>query len=54
MRKFRTAVSLALPLIAATMLTAPAHADVKDGVDAWQRGDYQGAVAESATQATLD
>lgn len=46
MRKFRTAVSLALPLIAATMLTAPAHADVKDGVDAWQRGDYQGAVAE--------
>ena len=46
MRPFRTAVSLALPLIAATMLTAPAHADVKDGVDAWQRGDYQGAVAE--------
>ncbi|MBJ7442526.1 MAG: sel1 repeat family protein, partial [Sphingopyxis sp.] len=28
------------------MLTAPAHADVKDGVDAWQRGDYQGAVAQ--------
>lgn len=46
MRPFRTAVSLALPLIAATMLTAPAHADVKDGVDAWQRGDYQGAVAQ--------
>lgn len=46
MRLFRTAVSLALPLLAATMLTAPAHADVKDGVDAWQRGDYQGAVAE--------
>ena len=46
MRKFRTAVSLALPLIAATMLTAPAHADVKDGVDAWQAGDYQGAVAQ--------
>ncbi|WP_428627073.1 SPOR domain-containing protein [Sphingopyxis sp.] len=46
MRPFRTAVSLGLPLIAATMLTAPAHADVKDGVDAWQRGDYQGAVAE--------
>ncbi|MDR6832191.1 MULTISPECIES: SPOR domain-containing protein [unclassified Sphingopyxis] len=45
MRHFRTAVSLALPLIAATMLTAPAHADVKDGVDAWQRGDYQAAVA---------
>ncbi|MFN4097627.1 MAG: SPOR domain-containing protein [Sphingomonas sp.] len=46
MRPFRTAVSLALPLIAATMLTAPAYADVKDGVDAWQRGDYQGAVAQ--------
>ncbi len=46
MRKFRTAVSLALPLIAASMLALPAHADVKDGVDAWQRGDYQGAVAE--------
>jgi len=46
MRPFRTAVLLALPLIAATMLTAPAHADVKDGVDAWQRGDYQGAVAQ--------
>ncbi|HEV7343859.1 MAG TPA: SPOR domain-containing protein [Sphingopyxis sp.] len=46
MRPFRTAVSLALPLIAAMMLTAPAHADVKDGVDAWQAGDYQGAVAQ--------
>ena len=46
MRPFRTAVALTLPLIAATMLTAPAHADVKDGVDAWQRGDYQGAVAQ--------
>ncbi|WP_137754497.1 SPOR domain-containing protein [Sphingopyxis sp. L1A2A] len=46
MRHFRTAVSLALPLLAVTMLTAPAYADVKDGVDAWQRGDYQGAVAQ--------
>jgi hypothetical protein len=46
MRPFRTAVLLALPLIAATTLTAPAHADVKDGVDAWQAGDYQGAVAQ--------
>lgn len=46
MRKFRTAVSLALPLIAASMLTTPAFADVKDGVDAWQRGDYPAAVAE--------
>ncbi len=46
MRSFRTAVSLALPLIAASMLAAPATADVKDGVDAWQAGNYQGAVAE--------
>lgn len=45
MRLFRSAVCLALPLVAASMLTAPAHADVKDGVDAWQRGDYQDAVA---------
>lgn len=45
MRIFRTAVFLALPLVAASMLAAPAHADVKDGVDAWQRGDYQDAVA---------
>lgn len=46
MRSFRTAISLALPLIAASMLAAPAHADVKDGVDAWQAGNYQAAVAE--------
>lgn len=46
MRSFRTAVSLALPVIAASMLAAPAHADVKDGVDAWQAGNYQAAVAE--------
>ncbi|MDO9367290.1 MAG: SPOR domain-containing protein [Sphingopyxis sp.] len=46
MRSFRTAVSLALPLIAASMLAAPAQADVKDGVDAWQAGNYQAAVAE--------
>ena len=46
MRSFRTAVSLALPLIAALMLAAPATADVKDGVDAWQAGNYQAAVAE--------
>jgi cell division septation protein DedD len=46
MRSVRTAVSLALPLIAASMLAAPAFADVKDGVDAWQRGDYPAAVAE--------
>ncbi|HEY0595776.1 tetratricopeptide repeat protein, partial [Sphingopyxis sp.] len=46
MRSFRTAISLALPLIAASMLAAPAHADVKEGVDAWQAGNYQAAVAE--------
>ena len=46
MRIFRTIVCLALPLAAASTLTAPAHADVKDGVDAWQRGDYQDAVAQ--------
>jgi cell division septation protein DedD len=37
------AALLALPLIA---MATPAFADVKDGVDAWQRGDYQAAVAE--------
>jgi len=47
MRSFRTAVSRALPLIAASMLAAaPAHADVKDGVDAWQAGNYAAAVAQ--------
>jgi uncharacterized protein len=46
MRSFRTAISLALPLIAASMLAAPARADVKEGVDAWQAGNYQAAVAE--------
>lgn len=46
MPSFRTALSLALPLLAASMLAAPAHADVKDGVDAWQAGNYAGAVAE--------
>lgn len=46
MRSFRTALSLALPLIAASMLAAPAYADVKDGVDAWQAGNYAAAVAE--------
>jgi len=46
MRSFRTAALLALPLAAASMLAAPALADVKDGVDAWQAGNYQAAVAE--------
>ncbi|WP_294032026.1 SPOR domain-containing protein [Sphingopyxis sp.] len=46
MRSFRTAALLALPLAMASMLAAPALADVKDGVDAWQAGNYQAAVAE--------
>ena len=46
MPSFRTAALLALPLLALSMLGAPARADVKDGVDAWQAGDYQTAVAE--------
>lgn len=46
MRSFRTALLLALPLVSAAMLAAPAHADVKQGVEAWQAGDYQAAVAE--------
>ncbi|MDZ3833767.1 MAG: SPOR domain-containing protein [Sphingopyxis sp.] len=45
MRSFRTATLLALPLVALTM-AVPAHADVKAGVDAWQSGNYQAAVAE--------
>lgn len=36
----------ALPVIAALALSAPAHADVKDGVDAWEAGDFAKAVAE--------
>ncbi len=43
MPSFRAAAFLALPLLA---LAAPAHADVKSGVEAWQAGDYQRAVAE--------
>ena len=46
MRSIRIAALLALPLAAATLAAAPAHADVKSGVEAWQRGDYQAAVAE--------
>ena len=45
MRSFRSLAILALPLIAVAT-ASPALADVKDGVDAWQRGDYQAAVAE--------
>lgn len=46
MRIFRTGGSLALSLAAVAALAAPAHADVKAGVDAWQSGDYNAAVAE--------
>ncbi|NIJ36221.1 hypothetical protein FHR22_000870 [Sphingopyxis panaciterrae] len=46
MRSFRTALFLAIPLASAAILAAPAHADVKQGVEAWQAGDYQAAVAE--------
>ncbi|WP_447952702.1 SPOR domain-containing protein [Sphingopyxis chilensis] len=46
MRSFRTALLLALPLALAAMPASPALADVKDGVDAWQAGNYQAAVAE--------
>ena len=45
MRSIRTAALFSLPLALAA-LAVPAHADVKDGVDAWQAGDYQAAVAE--------
>ena len=46
MPSFRTAALLAFPLALASMLAAPALADVKQGVDAWQAGNYQAAVAE--------
>jgi hypothetical protein len=46
MRPFRTIAAFALPIAAALSFAAPAHADVKDGVDAWEAGDYQKAVAE--------
>ena len=46
MRSFRTALRLALPIASALALAMPAHADVKDGVDAWQAGDFAKAVAE--------
>lgn len=47
MRSFRTALLLALaaPPLAASAAPAPASTSVKDGVDAWESGDYQRAVA---------
>ncbi len=54
MRFSRTILAVAAPLLAASMLAAPAlaapaaaapAASVKDGVDAWEGGNYQRAVA---------
>jgi TPR repeat protein len=55
MLSFRTAALLALPLVAAMLPAADVHAapvtaaaaplDVKQGVDAWESGDYQNAVS---------
>lgn len=39
-------ISWAILLAAAALPGAPALADVKAGVDAWQRGDYKKALAE--------
>lgn len=41
-----------LALVAAATIAAPALADVKAGVDAWQRGDFVRAVAEWRDPAT--
>lgn len=46
MRFTRPSLWLAAPLLAVATLAAPAHADVKAGVEFWQKGDYQKAVAE--------
>jgi tetratricopeptide (TPR) repeat protein len=40
------AASAALFLLAAQAVAGPAPADVKAGIDRWQRGDYAGAVAQ--------
>lgn len=39
-------ISLAMLLTATLLINTPALADVKAGVDAWQRGDYKKALAE--------
>lgn len=46
MPSFRSAALLALPLLVLSTFAAPARADVKAGVDAWQAGNYPAAVAE--------
>ncbi len=38
--------SIAIAGLAAVMLAAPASAGVKEGIDAWQRGDYAAAAAD--------
>ncbi len=43
--------SLFLALLASSLLTSPALADVKSGVDAWSRGDYASAIKEWRTLA---
>ncbi len=45
MRAFWRTARLVTGLIAAT-LALPAHAEVKDGVAAWDRGDYDAAIAQ--------
>lgn len=46
MPSFRSAALLGLPLLVLSIFAAPARADVKAGVDAWQAGNYPAAVAE--------
>lgn len=46
MRSTPFTLGLAAAALAMTVGTAPAFADVKAGVEAWQKGDYQQAVAE--------
>ena len=41
-----TGMAATLALGAVLALAVPAHADVKDGVDAWSRGDYAAAIAQ--------
>jgi len=42
----RTAIALVAGIVMLAAGTLPARADVKDGVDAWSRGDYDAAVAQ--------
>lgn len=46
MRKISLAMLLAVSTLGGAFSGTPALADVKDGVDAWQRGDYKKALAE--------